>query len=67
MAIQKRRPGRTGAPEGIIEKAPQRTPEEAAEAAERNAKLDDLLDEIDEVLEVNSAEFVKAYVQKGGQ
>ena len=31
------------------------------------AELDDLLDEIDEVLEVNSEEFVKAYVQKGGQ
>ena len=31
------------------------------------AELDDLLDEIDEVLEVNSEEFVKSYVQKGGQ
>ena len=29
--------------------------------------LDDLLDEIDEVLEENAEEFVKAYVQKGGQ
>lgn len=31
------------------------------------AELDDLLDEIDEVLEVNAEEFVKAYVQKGGE
>ncbi len=31
------------------------------------AELDDLLDEIDEVLEVNSEEFVRSYVQKGGQ
>jgi ubiquitin-like protein Pup len=31
------------------------------------AELDDLLDEIDEVLEVNSEEFVKSYVQKGGE
>jgi len=31
------------------------------------AELDDLLDEIDEVLEVNAEEFVKSYVQKGGQ
>ena len=30
-------------------------------------ELDDLLDEIDEVLEVNAEEFVKSYVQKGGQ
>ena len=29
--------------------------------------LDDLLDEIDEVLETNAEEFVKSYVQKGGQ
>lgn len=29
--------------------------------------LDDLLDEIDEVLEENAEEFVKNYVQKGGQ
>ncbi|HUW01052.1 MAG TPA: ubiquitin-like protein Pup [Acidimicrobiales bacterium] len=30
-------------------------------------ELDDLLDEIDEVLEVNAEEFVKSYVQKGGE
>jgi ubiquitin-like protein Pup len=29
--------------------------------------LDDLLDEIDEVLEANAEDFVKSYVQKGGQ
>ena len=29
--------------------------------------LDDLLDEIDEVLETNAEDFVKSYVQKGGQ
>ncbi len=31
------------------------------------AELDDLLDEIDDVLETNAEEFVKSYVQKGGQ
>lgn len=30
-------------------------------------ELDDLLDEIDSVLEENAEEFVKNYVQKGGQ
>jgi ubiquitin-like protein Pup len=30
-------------------------------------ELDDLLDEIDEVLESNAEDFVKSYVQKGGQ
>jgi len=31
------------------------------------AELDDLLDEIDEVLEDNAEEFVRSYVQKGGE
>ena len=30
-------------------------------------ELDDLLDEIDEVLESNAEDFVKSYVQKGGE
>ncbi|MBV9040411.1 MAG: ubiquitin-like protein Pup, partial [Acidimicrobiia bacterium] len=29
--------------------------------------LDELLDEIDEVLEENAEDFVRNYVQKGGQ
>lgn len=28
---------------------------------------DDILDEIDDVLETNAEDFVRAYVQKGGQ
>ncbi|HLG68413.1 MAG TPA: ubiquitin-like protein Pup [Acidimicrobiales bacterium] len=55
--------------------APERTEEEVVEdvpaASERGeklkAELDDLLDEIDEVLEDNAEEFVRNYVQKGGQ
>ena len=30
-------------------------------------EMDDLVDEIDKVLEENAAEFVKNYVQKGGE
>ena len=30
-------------------------------------EIDDLLDEIDEVLETNAEDFVRSYVQKGGQ
>ena len=30
-------------------------------------QIDDLLDEIDEVLESNAEEFVKSYIQKGGE
>ena len=34
---------------------------------ELKSNMDDLLDEIDEVLETNAEEFVKSYIQKGGQ
>jgi ubiquitin-like protein Pup len=41
------------------------------EAAERRQEMSDdvdsILDEIDEVLESNAEDFVRAYVQKGGQ
>lgn len=46
---------------------------EAAEAAWRDlgsglaGRIDDLLEEIDSVLEENAEEFVRDYVQKGGQ
>jgi prokaryotic ubiquitin-like protein Pup len=48
------------------------TTEDAAPASTETgeklkAELDDLLDEIDEVLETNAEDFVKSYVQKGGQ
>ena len=40
----------------------------ATESGEKlKAELDDLLDEIDGVLETNAEDFVKSYVQKGGQ
>ncbi|MCW2506735.1 MAG: ubiquitin-like protein Pup [Actinomycetia bacterium] len=46
-------------------------PEANPEAAERQEKLtedvDAMLDEIDSVLEENAEEFVRGYVQKGGQ
>jgi ubiquitin-like protein Pup len=40
---------------------------EAASRTDLIAELDDLLDEIDETLETNAEEFVRNYVQKGGQ
>ncbi len=39
----------------------------SANGEKLKADLDDLLDEIDEVLETNAEDFVKSYVQKGGQ
>ncbi len=58
-----------------IKKNPGRPAETAAEQApavsesgeKLKAELDDLLDEIDEVLESNAEDFVKSYIQKGGQ
>ena len=45
--------------------------ETTSDVAERHEKLtedvDAILDEIDEVLEVNAEDFVRAFVQKGGQ
>jgi len=44
--------------------------EEAApseSASKIKAELDELLDEIDEVLETNAEDFVKSYIQKGGE
>jgi ubiquitin-like protein Pup len=46
-------------------------PEANPEVAERQEKLtedvDAMLDEIDSVLEENAEEFVRGYVQKGGE
>ena len=47
----------------VVEEAPA-----TSEQGEKiKAELDDLLDEIDEVLESNAEDFVKSYVQKGGE
>ncbi|MCV9996012.1 MULTISPECIES: ubiquitin-like protein Pup [Paeniglutamicibacter] len=45
----------------------QETEQEVAAAAGQDAGVDDLLDEIDGVLERNAEEFVRGFVQKGGQ
>lgn len=43
------------------------TPASTASGERLKAELDDLLDEIDAVLETNAEDFVKSYVQKGGE
>jgi ubiquitin-like protein Pup len=42
-------------------------PAKAAQGEKIKAELDDLLDEIDDVLETNAEDFVKSYIQKGGE
>ncbi len=53
----------TSRTEEVVEELPSST----KQGDKLKAELDDLLDEIDEVLEDNAEEFVRSYVQKGGQ
>ncbi len=60
--------------ERIQKQRTERTREESEDVAvvtkkgeQLKAELDELLDEIDGVLEENAEEFVRNYVQKGGQ
>lgn len=60
--------------EQIKKSAPQRSEDVEVEdiaptesGSKIKAELDDLLDEIDEVLETNAEDFVKSYIQKGGE
>ena len=39
----------------------------SSKASELKDEMDGILDEIDSVLEENAEEFVKSYVQKGGE
>ncbi len=59
---QKQKPTPSRADEEVIE-----APASTATGEKLKAELDDLLDEIDDVLETNAEDFVKSYVQKGGQ
>jgi ubiquitin-like protein Pup len=64
----------TGGQRQTTRRTDERDEDQAAsteEVRERHEKLSDdvdaILDEIDEVLEENAEEFVRSYVQKGGQ
>ena len=59
---QKQKPSPSRSDETVEE-----TPASAPQGEKLKAELDDLLDEIDEVLETNAEDFVKSYVQKGGE
>lgn len=47
--------------------APEPVPPAVPAAQARDAEVDALLEEIDEVLESNAEQFVRGFVQKGGQ
>ncbi|RYV52677.1 ubiquitin-like protein Pup [Pengzhenrongella frigida] len=46
---------------------PEPTTPPAPAAQARDAEVDSLLEEIDEVLESNAEQFVRGFVQKGGE
>ncbi|MFZ3414763.1 ubiquitin-like protein Pup [Arthrobacter sp. 3Tela_A] len=68
MATQDRR--NTGSRPQEVEETEETLPPAAEPAEQSSAQtegVDDLLDEIDGVLENNAEEFVRGFIQKGGQ
>ena len=65
MPQEQKQPRKSGETDEVTDVAPE------SDVAERKEALDDdidaILDEIDDVLETNAEDFVKSYVQKGGQ
>ncbi len=59
--------GRSRRDEEIDEASAAVDPEVTERHEQLTEDVDDLLDEIDSVLEENAEEFVRGYVQKGGQ
>jgi ubiquitin-like protein Pup len=65
MAQEQKQPRKSSETEDATEVAPE------SDVAERKEAMDDdvdaILDEIDDVLETNAEDFVKSFIQKGGQ
>ncbi|GAA1535385.1 ubiquitin-like protein Pup [Nocardioides humi] len=65
MAQEQKQPRKSDETEETTEVAPE------TDVAERKEALDDdvdaILDEIDDVLETNAEDFVKSFIQKGGE
>ena len=59
---QKRKTGTTRKTEDVVD-----APGTSETGEKLKADIDGLLDEIDEVLETNAEDFVRSYVQKGGE
>ena len=65
MAQEQKQPRKSSETEEAVEATPE------TDVAERKGAIDDdvdsILDEIDDVLEANAEDFVKSFIQKGGQ
>ena len=65
MAQEQKQPKRSSETEEVTETAPESDVAERKEALDED--VDAILDEIDDVLETNAEDFVKSFIQKGGQ
>ena len=67
MAEQKKKETRPTKPAEGGDEAGAGSAELSKKGKKIKEELDNLLDEIDDILEENAEEFVKSYVQRGGQ
>jgi ubiquitin-like protein Pup len=58
---------RVDTPEEALPPPGERKPRRTKKVKKVQESLDEILEEIDEILEENAEEFVKGYVQKGGE
>ena len=65
MAQEQKQPRKSSEADEAVETAPESGVAERKEALDSD--VDDILDEIDDVLETNAEDFVKSFIQKGGQ
>jgi ubiquitin-like protein Pup len=65
MAQEQKQPRRSSETEEVSEELPETDVAERKEALDED--VDAILDEIDDVLETNAEDFVKSFIQKGGQ
>ena len=65
MAQEQKQPRKSSETEEVTEVAPETDVSERKEALDDD--IDAILDEIDDVLETNAEDFVKSFIQKGGQ
>jgi len=65
MAQEQKQPRKTSEADEVVETAPESDVVDRKEAIDSD--VDDILDEIDDVLETNAEDFVKSFIQKGGE
>ncbi|MEJ7774324.1 MAG: ubiquitin-like protein Pup [Nocardioidaceae bacterium] len=65
MAQEQKQPRKQSEAEDATEVAPESDVAERKEALDGD--IDAILDEIDDVLETNAEDFVKSFIQKGGE